>query len=133
MRKQKHLVIIALMLFVLPQCKKYPQDEEFIHLRSAKDRLCKHGWCTGGPDCNNGFHFYKDGTMDGIPFLPSFIANNVSNWELIDHYKALRFYNPNNNFIYDFQIKRLEEFGGEFYLTLANDTLSFDLEGPSIE
>jgi hypothetical protein len=43
MRKQQLLIISALMMLVLPQCKKYPQDEDVIHLRRAKARLCGNG------------------------------------------------------------------------------------------
>ena len=127
MRKQKHLIIIALMLLVLPQCKKYPDDGDSIHFRSAKERLCqKCGWNTGG----NNFHgfFYKNGTEDGDFFFYCQPFFNNGNWKFIDHYKSIRITNPNNNNTYDFTIELLEKASdGYFYLTLENDTARFQL------
>jgi hypothetical protein len=126
MCKQKLLIIIALMLLILPQCKKYPDDEDGIHFRTAKERLCATAWCTNGPGCNGGFNFYSNGTEDGAFFFNCQPYFNKGNWEFIDHHKGLRITNPANNINYDFTIMRLEKAAdGYYYMTLKNDTATF--------
>jgi hypothetical protein len=122
MRKQKHLIIIALMLMltVLTQCKKYPDDEGGSTFpRTAKERLCRT-WYGGSSYSSWGrFTFNRNGTVDYFPFAAN-IANG--NWKFMNDENTLRITYPNNNNNFDFTILRLEKYQGQFYLTLRCDS-----------
>jgi hypothetical protein len=113
-----------MFLSLLAGCKKYSDDENSIHLRTAKERLCQPGgWCPSYEQGCNGITFFKeDGTVNEVYFL----MGSDFTWNLIDHRNKLRFTNSSNNITYDFTIIRLErESDGRPVLWLKNDTATF--------
>jgi hypothetical protein len=123
---KKKVFIILLLLIV--GCKKYPEDDVTIHLRTVTKRLTTMLWCPDyNPGCNSGMTFHKNGTFNGCDCSP---LNFNGTWKLIDHKKKLSITNSSNNLTFIFTIEKLEchyfigPYNGSGDLILQNDTVT---------
>lgn len=84
---KKYLFIIVLF-FLLSDCKKYPEDSKWIHLRTVEGRLCKkwgregdaYNFVTNQYTYNPNLTFFKGGSVNG---------DFIGKWELTDSKKKL--------------------------------------------
>jgi hypothetical protein len=127
----KKFIRIIILLLIFAGCKKYPDDSQGFHLRTAKDRLCLDGgWCHNSPDCNMTMIFKKDGTVLHQNFISTYSGLVNFNWEFINHKNGLRFTNPNDGKTFDYTILELDFPHGDGIMKLKNDTAVFYFFGP---
>lgn len=122
----KKLSFLFIFCLLVTGCKKYPDDENAMHLLSVKTRLCR-AWCNSPEDvhCNGGaLHIEWNGHFYGIwPFDAIREQNNT--WLLIDNNNKIRFVDCINNVNYEYLIIRLEQNDGDWHFRLKNDSLIY--------
>jgi hypothetical protein len=127
-------VVLLIIIFSFCGCKKYPDDDHFLHLQTVKNRLCKK-WSYKSNDLFD-IVFKEDGYFwsDGLPpfgIFPLYLAvsESTARWDLIDHKKKIRITNTYDNKTYDFTIDRLDKDNdGIMTLYLKNDSTTIHFQ-----
>ena len=131
MKQIKIILLFILLAGVLSTCKKYPDDEKWIHLNKPEKRLTNK-WSLfqvrnymlniiipSGTPCGSGnedINFHTDGEFAGDA---SYIHYSGT-WNFFDHKKKIKITEV-NNMTHEFTILQLEK----DHLKLRGDSLEF--------
>ena len=122
---KKTLIIFFLPFLFFSGCKKYPDDDRFMHLRSAKHRLCNAWQPFAGFNYNSNseilFSFSDVVSFEekgGLIFhIPTSSIDFSGAWNFTNHKSEILLNGSGNMF--DFKINKLES----DELWLQNDTM----------
>ena len=130
----KTKILFAFSLVVLianNSCKKYPDDEQFMHLSSPQKRLTRYLWDSYGVvnyTTNKPAQAYTGSMSENIQFAANSFHGDVTpyfnydgTWELSDKKKKIKITNGTTSIIETYTIQKLDK----TELTFRDDSLEY--------
>lgn len=137
MKTKTFLLLAVITLLTTNSCKKYPEDDESMHLKSPEKRLVRYPW-----DCNGVLNFITNKQVYTIGCASgdiSFASNSFSGdsdyfnydgtWELTDRKKKIKIMNGTTGEEKVYVIQKLDK----TELALRDDSLQYNFKAHLIK